>query len=209
MSIAPTHQQAAAPAPLPAAEIARQLDGILTGLMRLVGIHVRVLGALTIPLWSRISSARTTLVRLLGHLAAGRLPRPARPRPVYPRPAISRPSRPRVAVLSRRRAWVAHLLDHNVRAHASQLAHLLARPGVAAMIATAPGAARTLRPLCHILGIALPAELRLPPRPPRPPRPARPRPVAPQRPPTPCGPPLQDYVRAAVRAWRRLHPNSD
>jgi hypothetical protein len=113
MNPTPPPSQAAAPAPLPAAEIARQLDIILTGLMGVVARHFRLLGLLTAPLWSRISAARSRLVRLIGHLAAGRLPRPRRPPPAAPHP------------------------------------------------------------------------------------------------PPPLHPPLQDYVRRAVRAWRRLHPHDD
>jgi hypothetical protein len=93
------------------------------------------------------------------------------------------------------------------------LAALLAAS--AALIAASPGATRTLRPLCRMLGTELPTVLRLPPRPrPARPRPARPRPARPKpaKPPRAKGPspglapgdqPFRPYVLKAIRYARR------
>jgi len=186
----------------PAAGIARLLDAILAGLLGLIGTRVRFLAVQAMPLYTRLSRMRERLDRLLGHLAAGRARRPTRPRPGRPRAPASAPAAP---ALPTRPGWVAHVLDYNARNLASQLDHLLNRPGVAECLAAAPGAARTIRPLCRSLGVAVPAALRLPPRPPRPPKssPAPPpRAAPPDRPGTPDRP-LPRYVRAAMRAWNQ------
>ena len=123
-----------------------------------------------------------------------------------PRPRQApREKDPRSHVPVRRHAWLGALLDHHVRAYASQLEFLLARPGAAALIAASPRATRTLRPLCRMLGTELPAALRLPPRP----RPARPKPA---KPPRAKGPspglapgdqPFRPYVLKAIRYAKR------
>ena len=194
--IAPT--QAGTPPPAQAVPgIARALDVILGSLFSLLwtrALTARLLGALAGPVITRILRSQERIARALAHLAAGRSPR-------KPRPG-TRPAGPRTPFPNRRHGWLAAMLDHRVRATASQLAALLHQPGVAETIAAAPGAARTLRPLCRMLGVDLPAPLRLPPPPPRaapPPRPPRPQP--PKLP--PLNPPLQPYVLAAARAWKR------
>ena len=195
----------------PAAEIARRLDAILFPLLALVAAHFRILGALTLPVWSRISRTRQRLARLLGHLAAGDAPRPPRPR------AAAHRSGARAPFPNRRHGWLGMMLDHNARSLASQLDHLLQQPGVAETLAASPGATRTLRPLCRMLGVALPQALRPPARPPaiKPPQnpPPQPRtgpdplpdpvPDPVPDPPAPPDRPLPAYVRAAVRAWKR------
>ena len=195
----------AAPTPPPAQAvpgIARALDVILGALFNLLwtrALTARLLGALAGPVITRILRSHERIARALAHLAAGRTPRP--PLLGNPRPG-TRPAGPRTPFPNRRHGWLAAMLDHRVRATASQLAALLHQPGVAETIAAAPGAARTLRPLCRMLGVDLPEPLRLPPPPPRaapPPRPPRPQP--PKLP--PLNPPLQPYVLAAARAWSR------
>jgi hypothetical protein len=187
------------------AEIARRLDATLATLLLLFAARFRILGVLTNPVWTHFHVARERLARLLGHLAAGRLPR-RRPQPVANQPAPPRtpPLRPRLRVPSRRRGWLGFLLDYNVRSAAMQIGALLRQPGVPETLARSPGIARTLRPLCHMLGVELPPALRLPPRPPRP-SPDRPPRATPQHqpaaPPPPPGPPLQRYVQDAARAW--------
>ncbi len=72
----------AAPAsetPHPAQAFAARLDSVLDRLLLLVAARFRILGPVTVPLWSHISRARQRLARLLANLAAGRLPAPARP----------------------------------------------------------------------------------------------------------------------------------
>ena len=178
----------------------------LLALLRTFARYTSALGPLATPIWNRISRTRVRLARALAHLAAGHTPRPSRKRPNQ----APRDKDPRAHVPVRRHGWLGALLDHHVRAYASQLEFLLARPGAAALIAASPGATRTLRPLCRMLGTELPAALRLPPRP----RPARPNPAAPKpaKPPRPKGPspglaagdqPFRPYVLKAIRYAKR------
>jgi len=172
-------------APHPAAILIRRIDAILLPFLTLIGFFGTRLGPLATPLWTRIARTRQRLVRALLHIAAGTSPRRHAPRtqsdsaesPVAASPREHAPN------LRRRHGWLAAALDHNARGLASQLSHLLAEPGVADLLASSPGAARTLRPLCRMLGATLPAPLALPPPPPRPRRPRPPRPAPePRRP---------------------------
>ena len=206
---------------LATAEIAARLDCILALLMSVVAAHFRILGPLTLPLWTRISRTRQVFARLLALLAAGSTPRRPgsrtwrRPPDAAPAPPIGAGPVPR---LSRRFAWIVARIGYRAAGQAGQLDYLLQQPGVAAILAASPGTARALRPLCRILGITLPPALCLPPRPPRPkPRPA----MRHSPPPPPLGAPplgapplgapppgtpdrpLPSYIRAAVRAWKR------
>ena len=172
-------------APHPAAILIRRIDAILLPFLTLIGFFGTRLGPLATPLWTRIARTRQRLVRALLHIAAGTRPRRRTPQPPAARQSDSAP--PQAAQrapkpnLRRRPGWLAAALDHNARGLASQLTHLLAEPGVADLLASSPGAARTLRPLCRMLGATLPAPLALPaprtrrPRPPKPaPEPRRP-----------------------------------
>jgi hypothetical protein len=208
MSTAPATPAPETPAEpaLAAAELARLLDIILASLLNSLwtrALYARLLGPLATLVWQRIARTRERLARALAHIAAGRAPRLPRPH------ATPRAATPCAPFPNRRHGWLGAMLDHAVRSHAAQLGHLLARPGVAEIIAASPGALRTLRPLCRMLGADLPKPLRLPPRPPRPRpvSPPRPKPAAvpPDHPGTPDRP-LQPYVRAAMRAWNRPLP---
>lgn len=198
MSITTNTAQAGPPAPT-ADEIARGLDAILAALLDALwtrALFARLLGPLLFPLWNRISRTRQRLARAMARIIAGTPARPARPH------ATPRKSGTTSPIPRRRHGWLTHLLGDSIPAHASRLAHLLNQPGVAATIAASPGAARTLRPLCRMLGTDLPPALRLPDPAPRPPRPRAPKP--PPEPPqgTPERP-LQPYVRRAVRYMKR------
>ena len=118
---------------------------------------------------SYVGRTAARLDRLITRWQAGTLPTPRATRPRISRPA-PQPPKPR---LPRGRAWLAAVAGYQVRGHASQLNHLLARPDFAEFVAAAPQAARILRPLCHMLGIA--PQFALPSRPCtpqiRPPRP--------------------------------------
>ena len=186
--------------PQAVAEVARCLDAILFPFLALIAARFALLGPLLTPVWTRISRTRQRLLRLLTRIAAGHRPRPPRKPGTAPRPSGTPAPFP-----NRRHGWLAVMLDHNARNYASQLNHLLHTPGVAEIIATSPGAMRTLRPLCRMLGVDLPAALRPPARPPTPPRPRPPRP-APAPPPAPTGTPDRPIPRnilAAARYWRR------
>ncbi|MCF3948236.1 hypothetical protein AiwAL_14660 [Acidiphilium sp. AL] len=94
-------------------------------------------------------------------------PRPARKdRPPLPRP-----------ILPRRFGFVA-AGGYEISGYASHLTRFLAQPETETIIAADPRFGRVLRPLCHMLGIAAPACIRLPARPRKP----RPRPPAPPEP---------------------------
>ena len=181
----PSARNTSAPHPAlhPASEFARHADVILNSILLLIAASFRILGARTVPLWNRVSRTRQRLIRLLAHLAAGRLPRPHIPRAPTALPHAARERDPLTALppprLPRANLLLIKLLGYHAAGYASQLQHLLDQPGMAAALAAAPGAARTLRPLCRILGVNLPAILRLPPRPPRqrPAKPARPKPL--------------------------------
>ena len=176
--------------PLTPKEIAERLDTILTSILMLVAARFRIIGAITAPLWNRISRSRQLLARLLAHIAAARplRIRTARIRPARPpvdAAAAARLGGAAVIDLPRRPMWLVIKLGYEAAGFGSQLNHLLQTPGVAEILATSPGAARTLRPLCRILGIDLPPALQLPPRP-RKPRARKSRAAKPRQPaPTP------------------------
>lgn len=167
-------------------DLAARLDSILGGLLLLIAAQFRRLGPLTLPLWIRISRARQRLGRLLARLADGTLPKPGKPRP-------GRPGGPPAAKLPRGQAWLVAILGYHAAGRSAQLNTLLADPAIAAAIAGAPphahvAIARTLRPLCRMLGIDPPDCL----------RPAQP-PGAPASPPAPPRPPGR--YRAAKQAF--------
>jgi len=193
--------------PRPVAEVARCLDAILFSFLALIAARFVLLGPLMTPVWTRISRTRQRLFRLLTRIAAGHLPRPPRASGAPPRRSGTSAPFP-----NRRHGWLAIMLDHNARNHASQLRYLLHTPGVAEIIAASPGALRTLRPLCQMLGVDLPLVLRPPARPPAPPRQRPPpsqtaqlvaSPLARIAPPDPPDRPIPRNILAAARYWRR------
>jgi len=208
-----------APPALPAVEIARALDVIFARLIDLLWTRARyalLLGPLAGLVATRLARTRLRLACALARIIAGTPAQPPRPR------ATTRRRGAAIPFPNRRFAWLAAMLDHDVRNIASQFATLLHQPSVAETLAASPGATRTLRPLCRMLGIELPPPLRLPaPAPPQPkatpPRPIpslhpalRPAPRPAPRPPPlpPLNPPIQPYVLAAARAWQRRGPKN-
>ena len=162
------------PASHPALTLAERFRAIIAPLVLLVAAGFRTLGPLTVPLHARLARAARRLTRLLEALAAGRLPRRRTPGP-------ARPGGPPPAPIPRCHAWLVVTLGHNAAASACQLQSLLHDPATTALLAAAPAAAiasaaRTLRPLCRLLGIPLPPALQPPAPPPRPPTPKAPRP---------------------------------
>jgi hypothetical protein len=111
--------------------------------------------ALTIPLWTRLNRASRRFERLMAQLAAGRLPRHAASRRgECSRGASGAPAhRERTFHLPHGKGWLTRALGHEAAAYAAQLAHLLAEPGMAELLAAAPSAGRILRPLCRMLGL--------------------------------------------------------
>jgi hypothetical protein len=89
---------------------------------------------------------------------------------------------------------------HHAAAYMSQLQHILDQPDTRQFLAEVPRAARLLRPLAHLLGLA--------PRPAAIARPARAK-TPREKPPRPPKPPplnLPANIRAAARALKRLYP---
>ncbi len=151
----------AAPAsetPHPAQALAARLDSVLDRLLLLVAARFRILGPVTVPLWSHISRARQRLARLFANLAAGRLPR-VRARCV----ATPRKGGPRRNDIPRGRSWLVNVIGYEAAGFREQLASVLRDPAAPATLAASPGAARTIRALCHLLGVTLPDALRPPP----------------------------------------------
>ena len=81
------------------------------------------------------------------------------------------PEKPRAP---RKKGWVTHTAPPCSEAGA-WLSYFLQRDDLPAFLAAVPRAGRLLRPLCHMLGVAPPEFLKLPPRP-RKPRTPKPRP---------------------------------
>ena len=184
----------------PATELAARITLVLGALKRLVFGHLPLFGELGPPLHNRIASVVRRVTALLARLAAGQPSRPRAPRPGR------KPGKPPIR-FSRRRAWIVHRMGHHAAAYASQLQHLLHEPATAALLAQADprslaGIARTLRPLCHMLGVQLPHSLQPPPAPRR---------IKPPRPPRPAPPKLRSplYPRRFARDMPPLYPSLD
>ena len=149
--------------PRPAADrFALTIEGVLRVLFRRLG------GPLLPLVYNRVSRLARRFAALAAHIRAGTLrpPRRRAPRPASSRPASPRPPDP----VPRGFAWLIRLLPppHELPTFGSQLQHLLTDPEMQALIAADKRVGRTLRPLCHMLGVLLPPELKLPPRPRRP-----------------------------------------
>ena len=97
---------------------------------------------------------------------------PAAPRCPAPRPATTTPPttppttrQPARSLIPSRRGWLRHLLPtHYLAPPRAAMIALLASPEMGALINSNPRIGRVLRPLCHMLAISLPADLRLPSR---------------------------------------------
>ncbi|MCX7379637.1 MAG: hypothetical protein NTY94_23135 [Alphaproteobacteria bacterium] len=197
--------------PHPGLDLIARLESVFRPLFLAIATFANLLPTsphLAIPtpaplLMARLLLARTRLARAHARIAA-LLHRLAEgtwqpPRPHTPRPARKRAPTP---YLPRRQGWLGHVTNHHVRAHASQLTHLLADPGTQHILATAPPLARAAiarapRGPARLLGIDLPSMLQSagPPRPPRGRKPKRPRPTAPE-------PHHGKYTPAQIRRYR-------
>ncbi len=162
------------------------LTETMCGLIARHGLARRLAAPLIVLIWGRVRGIGAQAEALLARVRAGQLRRyPAR---TPPRPSATkrRPNTPRA--LPHRRAWLVVLIPQTA-ASAAHLQTLLTHPDTPALLAAAPQLRRTLRPLCHMLGVDLPKTP--PPAPPPhtggeahpPPSPATPRPPAPQTPP--------------------------
>ncbi len=173
MNMNPNSAQDRASNPHPALGLAFRVDQIITALRHLINARAPLLGIFFMPLHLRLGRSMRRLTTLLTRLATGQYPspRPARP---------SQHSGPPPIPLPRSHAWIVAQLGYQAAAYASHLEHLLRDPEMLQTLAAAPpnaqaAAARTLRPLCRMLGVPLPPILQPPPTPkkPAPPKPPR------------------------------------
>ena len=143
-----------------AGHFARHLDAFFAPLAVLLVARFRLLGLWAVPILNRLNRSHRRLTTLLAHLAAGRAFRSAAPRSRAPHSGGPPPIR-----LPARRGWLVILLRHEAAVFMIRLEAALNDPATIALLAANPAAAhriaRTLRPLCHLLGVipafALPA----------------------------------------------------
>ncbi len=204
MNIGPT--LAPTDAPHPAKAFAERLDSIFVVLLPVIAAGLYHLARFSVPVWNRVSRTRQRLARLLALLAAGRLPRPSRPRPDGVAPRKGGPPAP---YIPRRRAWLVAIIGYRAAWGMANLDALLRDPITQALLAASPPEARkslgrTLRPLCRLLGVDLPQELSAPPRP----EPASGTITArPAKPPKPAPPPLRHPIYPLRRPRLILYPD--
>jgi len=174
------------PPPLPTC-FAERLALILAGLCRAIAERGPKAGAaapLIGPARTRVRRLSARFLALVAAFRAGRLGGPKSPGGPEARKeraqasdpvADSQPARsgvsnarppegPKPPSLPCGFGWMLRF-GSEVACHGSQFEHWLTTdPEVAALLKDAPQAGRILRPLCHMLGIEPPPELRLPPR---------------------------------------------
>jgi hypothetical protein len=163
--------------PHPGLDLIARLESVFAPLLqRIAACHALL--PLLLPLaCARLMRARARITAILTAVAEGtwQAPRPNAGRGAATRtPRTTLRKRTPTPYLPRRKGWLGHVTDHHVRAHASQLTHLLTDPGTQAILARAPATARAaliraLRGPTRLLGLDLPSQLQLP-GPPRPPR---------------------------------------
>ncbi len=160
------------------------LDYLLTRLRATIAAKAAPLrGALCALLnlaWNRISRAQYRLDKLIAKWRAGTLPKPRPSRAGQPRkPAATTTERPKFPY---RRGWLLEFAGEIPYLGEELQRQMESQPEFAEFIAACPQAGRILRPLCHMLGIEVPATFRREP-PKRKPRPrAEPRPPKPPKP---------------------------
>ncbi len=141
------------PTPLPVVLIASLLRDVIARLRGVLGfgnpVHRRA--AMLGPFHAYAWRVWRRFERLVARHEAGVM----RPAVVRVRAARTDSGRDRARVrLPMQRAWVIDAVGYRAAGVASQLEYLLARPDMAGIIALYPQAARMLRPMCHMLGIA-------------------------------------------------------
>jgi hypothetical protein len=152
-----------APTPVPVSaftpDFAHRLRLILTTLAALIArrfLREPRLVALIVPLWSRLNRAARRFERLMGSLAAGRLPKPRKSGPGGPHRSV--------VAFPTGRGWLVRALGPEAAACATQLEALLAEPAAAELLVVAPTARRILRPIARMLAIGAFAPRRRPAR---------------------------------------------
>jgi hypothetical protein len=216
----------APPAPL---SLSQTFGLIIGGLCAAVAKRIaadRTSGPLILLTVARLRHLLARFTKLAARAEAGKLP-PPRQRTVRPRrePPLGRepppgeaspgdptpdpkPLRQPERLLPKKFGWLIQFVPYEAACFGSQLQHQFSQPKMVALIEAAPQAAgRILRPLCWMLAIPLPANLRLPPRPRKPRPPKQPRPertcdVAPANGRKPRHPPSRG-ADGTVFVWRR------
>ena len=157
------------------------IDALCTVIV--TGLAAGMSGPQVIGIWDR-------LTRILSRFA-NILARPIKPRPIKPHttttpaPRAIRPRQFKYRRLPTGYGWLIRRLPA-ATPFAEELQRLIGDPQMAALLQANPGMARLLRPLCRMLGVQQPPELRAPatraapePSPPRRFTPALPHPIEP------------------------------
>ncbi len=93
-------------------------------------------------------------------------PMPSRPKRTTPRTPPTNPKPLAEFYPPTNFGWLSHMFpDTDIRAMRGHLCNLLDEPDTQSLLTSHPMLARSLRPLCHMLGIKPPACLKLPSRP--------------------------------------------
>ena len=137
---------------------------LINGLCRAIGVGVagrQVEAALAWAIWNRVRALGERFIAIAERVQAGRIVgrrRVAPPRVDGEKTAARTASKP-AATLRGEFGWVRRMLPETAQ-FAGVLYCLLRDPDLVAVVEKAPGAARTLRPLCHLLGVQAPEFLR-------------------------------------------------
>ena len=140
---------AATNAALSATDLAGRFGLIIAGLASLIArafLRNPRLALMIIPLHKQLTRSARRFAALMALLAAGTPSPPARRSgksgPRHPGPRL--PTTP---------GWLVAILHHEAAAYRSQLAHLLAEPGVSELLSASPAGRRLLRPVSRMLGL--------------------------------------------------------
>lgn len=166
---------------------------ILGGLCRMVaarGGRDHAAAPVALLVWSRLSRMVTRFKALVAQMEAGTLLSP-RPRTSRRKPAAH--AAPQELRLPSGHIWLIKFAPETVQ-FSGQVQHLLTDTEMMRLMAAAPQAGRIVRPLCRMLGLAVPEVARLPPGRARR---AKPKPAAKRRPEPP------EPSRRSIPGWPR------
>ncbi len=144
------------PLPAPAPSLSQRLSLVVQALRAAIAAHAardRATVAVAWLVWPYLNrlAARFTALTLRVQAGKGVMAPTTRLRAAAEGPRLQGP-RLRPPGLPQGFAWLARLAP-SILPLRSQVCHLLGDPELAALLATAPGAGRILRPLCRMLGI--------------------------------------------------------
>jgi hypothetical protein len=141
----------------PAPGLAQTFALVIAGLCRATASHIAIdrrAGPLLVRIFSRLHRLAARMTSLVARIQAGKLPPPRATRP------ITGPSR-RKPRLPESSGWLRRIVPGTAE-YAGQVQALLDDPQTAALLEAAPQAGRILRPLCRMLAVPLPENLRRP-----------------------------------------------